>query len=325
MIDSEHSGSPRRNKVGKYIKLMRLDHWIKQLFILPGAVASFFLTDASFSRDLAFRFCAGFVSACLIASANYVINEWLDAEFDQYHPMKKNRSVPSEGVSGRIVWLLWGCLSAFGLAVSLWVNTSLWMASLWLWLMGLLYNVKPFRTKDIPILDVLTESVNNAIRLLMGWFIVSMHTLPPSSLILGYWMAGAFLMASKRFAEFRMFNDRTKAGMYRRSYLFYTEKSLLLTVFLYAMCSVFFLGIFLVKYRVELVLLIPILIGLFGFYFWLSFAQDSAVQKPEKLFHEKGLMIYCLVIIIIFIVLMTVNIPSLSILTDSVILTFPSD
>ena len=31
----------------------------------------------------------GILSICLLASSNYVINEWLDAEFDKFHPEKK--------------------------------------------------------------------------------------------------------------------------------------------------------------------------------------------------------------------------------------------
>ena len=307
----------------KYIRIMRLDHWIKQLFILPGLVAALFLTGTPVSGTLAWKLCAGFFATCLIASANYVINEWLDAEFDKYHPTKKYRSVVSEGVSGKIVWALWGCLSAAGFAIALAVNIPFLCMCAWLWLMGLLHNVKPVRTKDIPILDVLSESVNNAIRLLMGWFIVSGSTIPPSSLLLGYWMAGAFLMGTKRFAEYRMIGDKELAGKYRKSFRYYTEQSLLLSSFFYAMCSVFFVGTFLVKYRIELVLLMPFLIGLYGYYFHLSFAQDSAVQKPEKLFHEKGLMFYLLVFIALFILLMSVSIPQLSVLTDSTILSVP--
>lgn len=310
----------RNRTVRKYIKIMRLDHWIKQLFILPGLVAAMLLTGTPFSPELFGRLCAGFFATCFIASANYVINEWLDAEFDKYHPTKKYRSVVSEGVDARIVWLLWGSLSVLGFALSLLVNVPFLFMSIWLWLMGLLYNVKPIRTKDVPVLDVLSESINNAIRLLMGWFIASGSTIPPSSLLLGYWMAGAFLMATKRFAEYRMINDKTLAGLYRKSFKYYTEKSLLLTSFFYAMCSVFFIGIFLIKYRIELVLLMPILIGLFSYYFYLSFAQDSAVQKPEKLFHEKGLMLYVLVFTVLFVILMIVDIPQLSVLTDSTIL-----
>ena len=320
----EQTAGQRKKNIKKYIRIMRLDHWIKQLFIMPGLVAALLLTSTQLSRDLILRLCAGFFATCFIASANYVINEWLDAEFDKYHPTKKYRSVVSEGVSGKVVWILWGCLTVLGFAVSLLVNPSFLCMSVWLWLMGILHNVKPVRTKDIPILDVLSESINNAIRLLMGWFVVSGNTIPPSSLLLGYWMAGAFLMATKRFAEYRMINDKTIAGNYRKSFKYYTEHSLLLSAFFYAMCSVFFIGIFLIKYRIELVLLMPVLIGLYGYYFYLSFAKDSAVQKPEKLFHEKGLMLYCLVFIILFAVLMLTDIPGLYVLTDSSILSIPA-
>jgi len=127
-------------------------------------------------------------------------------------------------------------------------------------------------------------------------------------------------MAIKRFAEYRMINDKAIAGLYRKSFNFYTERSLLISAFFYAMCSVFFVGVFLIKYRVEFVLLIPALIGLFCYYFYLSFSEDSSVQKPEKLFREKKLMIFCVVIIILFVVLLFVDIPALSSLTDNALI-----
>ena len=313
----------REEIVKKYIRIMRLDHWIKQVFILPGCVAAVFLTHAVFSPGLFKNLFLGSFSTCFIASANYVINEWLDAEFDKFHPTKKNRSVVSEDVNGRIVWAMWVGLTVLGVGTASFVNKPFVFMCIWLWIMGLLYNVKPVRTKDVPILDVLSESINNAIRLLMGWLIVSEVSIPPSSLFLGYWMAGAFLMATKRFAEYRMINDKTLAGNYRKSFRYYTEQSLLITSFCYAMCSVFFIGIFLIKYRVELVLLMPALIGLYGYYYHLSYAADSAVQKPEKLFREKGLMLYCFCLIVLFMLLMIIDIPVLSVFTGSEILPLP--
>lgn len=73
----------------KYLTIMRLDHWIKQFFIVPGIVCAFLLTKITF--DVA-NLIAGFLATCLIASANYVINEYLDAEFDRHHPTKKFRA-----------------------------------------------------------------------------------------------------------------------------------------------------------------------------------------------------------------------------------------
>lgn len=305
----------------KYLRVMRLDHWIKQFFIVPGCLFALLLLGGAWGEKitwaLVIRFAVGFLGTCFIASANYVINEWLDAEFDKYHPTKKNRSVVTEDVKGYIIWLLWAVLTVLGLCCGYFVNIPFIIMQLWLWLMGILYNVKPFRTKDIAILDVLSESINNAIRLLMGWFIVWGEALPPSSIIIGYWMVGAFLMAIKRFAEYRMIGDPKLAAKYRKSFAYYSEKSLLICAFFYAMCAVFFTGIFLIKYRIELILFVPFLIGLFCLYFWLAFKEDSAVQKPEKLYREKGLVLYCLVLALVFVILMFVDIPALEVFTSN--------
>ena len=306
----------------KYLRIMRIDHWIKQLFIIPGCVCALLLTNSQFTWNTLINLVIGFAATSFIASANYVINEYLDAKFDRFHPTKKNRSVVTEDVNGKIVWILWIILTLLGVLVGSFVGKAFVCALTFLWIMGIVYNVRPLRTKDIVFLDVLSESVNNAIRLLLGWFIISSDTIPPCSIIFGYWMAGAFLMAIKRYAEYRMIGDYELAGKYRKSFKFYTEHSLLISAFFYAMCSVFFIGVFLIKYRIELVLFMPLLFGLYCYYFFLSFKPDSAVQKPEKLYKEKGLMMYCLVLIVVFIILMIVDIPVLHIFVDSSIITF---
>lgn len=303
----------------KYIKIMRIDHWIKQLFIVPGIVCALLLSNGT---NNIVKLLFGFISTCFIASANYVINEYLDAEFDKFHPTKKHRSVVENNIKGYIVFFLWIILTSIGTVTGYFVNKSFMWMVLFLWLMGVLYNVKPIRTKDIPFLDVLSESVNNAIRFMLGWFIISDNTIAPSSILFGYWMGGAFLMATKRYAEYRMIDDPELAGKYRKSFKYYTEHSLLLSAFFYAMCSVFFIGVFLIKYRIELILWIPFLIGLFCYYFYISFKDDSAVQKPEKLYHEKGLMLYMLLLCVMFTILMFVNIPWLQIFTTSTVIKF---
>ncbi len=294
---------------------MRIDHWIKQFFIMPGIAIALLLTGEQLNVHFIYRIIIGFIATSFIASANYVINEWLDAEFDKYHPTKKNRSVVTEDVKGSVVWILWGGLAILGFCLGYQISIPFLLSEIFLWIMGIVYNVKPVRSKDVAILDVLSESVNNAIRLLLGWFIISGTTIPPSSIVLGYWMAGAFLMATKRYAEYRMIGDPELAGRYRKSFSFYSEYSLLISAFFYAMASVFFIGVFLIKYRVELLLIMPFFMGLFCYYFWISFKTDSAVQKPEKLYREKGLMLYCFFIFVLFIVLLQIDIPQLEIFT----------
>ncbi|MBS7305851.1 MAG: UbiA prenyltransferase family protein [Lachnospiraceae bacterium] len=294
----------------KYIKIARPDHWVKNAFILPGIVIAFLLTDYSISvSQFVMRFICGFIATCFIASANYVINEWLDAEFDKFHPTKKYRPVVSENMKFSLVMLEYAICIVLGVGFSLLVNIPFLVVELILLFMGVVYNVKPLRTKDIVYLDVISESVNNMLRLLLGWFIVSDSLIPPSSILIGYWFAGAFLMATKRFAEYRMIGDPEKAGLYRKSFKYYTEVKLLVSSFFYAMCATFFIGVFMIKYRMQYILGMPLIFGLFCFYLAIAFKPDSAAQKPEKLYKEKSLLIYLLILVVVLIALTFIDIP----------------
>ena len=200
-------------------------------------------------------------------------------------------------------------LIVLGLVLAFCVNRLFTYMEIWLLIMGVLYNVKPVRTKDIPYLDVLSESINNMIRLLLGWFIITSAYQPPISILIGYWFAGAFLMATKRFAEYRMIGDPSVAGLYRKSFAHYTETSLLVSSFFYAMCATFFIGVFMIKYRMEYIIAMPFVFGLFCFYLYIAFKPDSAVQKPEKLYKEKSLLVYIAVLIAILAILTFVDLP----------------
>ncbi|MCR5830695.1 MAG: UbiA prenyltransferase family protein [Lachnospiraceae bacterium] len=293
-----------------YIKIARPDHWVKNAFILPGVAIAILLTDGFvFSADVVLKFVFGFMATCFIASANYVINEWLDAEFDKYHPTKKYRPVVSENMKLSFVLIEYALLIVAGIALSLLVGRLFMYMELWLLIMGVLYNVKPIRTKDIPYLDVLSESINNMIRLLLGWFIITQEFQPPISILIGYWFAGAFLMATKRFAEYRMIGDPSVAGLYRKSFAHYSETSLLVSSFFYAMCATFFIGVFMIKYRMEYIIAMPFVFGLFCFYLYIAFKPDSAVQKPEKLYKEKSLLAYIVLLTIILLLLTIIDIP----------------
>ncbi len=293
-----------------YIRIARPDHWIKNIFIMPGLVLAVILGDKTIGvTDFIIKLITGFFATCFIASANYVINEWLDAEFDKYHPTKKFRPVVSQNMKFSLVMAEYVICIVIGLALSLPVNIPFLLTEIWLLVMGVLYNVKPIRTKDIVYLDVLSESINNMIRLLLGWFIVCDNIYPPSSILVGYWMAGAFLMAVKRYAEYRMIGDPKLAGAYRKSFAKYTEASLLCSSFYYGLCATFLIGIFLLKYRIEYIVAIPVLFFLFCYYLYIAYKPDSAAQKPEKLFREKKLMILVGVLVLMFAVLTFVDIP----------------
>jgi 4-hydroxybenzoate polyprenyltransferase len=110
------------------------------------------------------------IATCLVASSNYVLNELLDGPNDRLHPEKRFRPVPSGRVRPSLAYVEWLALATVGFALALSLNKYFFFSALWLWVMGIAYNVPPLRTKEWPYLDVLSESINNPIRLLLGWF-----------------------------------------------------------------------------------------------------------------------------------------------------------
>jgi hypothetical protein len=81
------------------------------------------------------------------------------------------------------------------------------------------------------------------------------------------------------------------------------------------MLSAFFLAVFLLKYRIEYIVLMPLVVALFRHYLALSMQPGSAAQKPEKLFRERGLVVLVLLLALAFVATTFVNIPVLEPLT----------
>jgi decaprenyl-phosphate phosphoribosyltransferase len=298
------------SRIRNHIRIARPDHWIKNVFMIPGAAVALVVAPHVRSSVLATATLA-LVSACLTASANYTINEYLDGPSDQFHPVKGDRPAALGLLDPRLVMLQYVLLVASGLGAACLVNRLFLFACIALLVMGLIYNVPPLRLKDKAYFDVLTESINSPIRFLLGWLIVTANTLPPSSAILAYWMGGAFLMSVKRYAEYRWIGDPLRAERYRKSFARYTEETLLLSSFFYALCSAFFIAVFLIKYRVEFILTFPLFAILFGWYLAIGFEHNSAAQAPEKLYRETGFLCFAAFTFVVTCLVLLVDLPFL--------------
>jgi decaprenyl-phosphate phosphoribosyltransferase len=295
-----------------YIALARPDHWFKNIFMVPGMLFAILYFDVTWSVELVVNILVGVISTCLVASANYVINEWLDAEFDKFHPVKKARPSVTKNLHAPYIYMEYLFLATLGLALAYYISMPFFLLEVLLLVMGIIYNVRPLRSKDRPFIDVLSESINNPIRLALGWYIfVPSAVFPPLSIIVAYWMGGAFLMGIKRFAEYRFINDAKVAGLYRKSFQFYTENSLLISSVFYALTSTFFLGIFLIKNRIELLISFPFFALLFAWYLKIGLQKDSVAQKPEKLYRQKYFRLFVVFLGVLLVGLLFIDIPAL--------------
>jgi decaprenyl-phosphate phosphoribosyltransferase len=306
----------------EYVRIARPDHWIKNVFMVPGAALALTATSDLIPSQ-ALPFVLALVSLCLVASANYTINEFLDAQYDRFHPVKSLRPGAQGLLDGRFVLFQYLLLAFAGCFLAWFVNAPYLLTSICLLIMGLIYNVPPIRTKDKIYLDVLSESINNPIRFMLGWFAVTSTALPPSSVLIAYWMGGAFLMDVKRYSEYRQIADPGRAALYRRSFDKYTEGSLLLAAFFYAISSAFFIAIFLIKYRIELVLTFPFFAILFTWYLAIGFKDGSAAQAPEKLYREATFLGFAAFTFIAVAALFFIDIPILQVFQEPLLIRLP--
>ena len=120
-------------------------------------------------------------------------------------------------------------------------------------------------------------------------------------------------MTCKRLAEY---NSISKSILikYRKSFLNYSQSSLMMLIYLFSMISISMITIFMIKYKIEFIFFIISLIVLFVFYFNLSLKKDSVVQNVEYLYKEKYLILIVIFVLTVFLISLFSNIELLKIL-----------
>lgn len=311
----------------EYFKIWRPDHWLKNVFIVFGHVVAFVLLAEMEPERLGLSWVGvvvlaglSLIPACFIASANYILNEILDAPFDALHPRKKLRGIPAGKVKVSWLWVHFAALIVGGLGLGwlLFPNPFYTLVLAILLLSGLVYNVAPLRLKDKTFLDVFAESFNNPIRLWLGWFALVPGTYssglgallqlfpenwqplsaeflfwPPISIVLAWWMFGGLLMTGKRYVEYRFLADPEKATAYRKSFAGYSERRLVIAMITYANLFCFCTGIAMATYPTlnNLSLVFPMIVIAIIFYFRTAMKEENARLEPEQMLRNPLLLV----------------------------------
>lgn len=287
-----------------YIQAMRLGRWPRSLAIIVGSAAFFFIHQKNIHISdipgILIRIIAAFLLTWTISTVNYLINEAADAPYDIHHPTKKQRPLVSGEINKTGLLVIGLLLTGAGLLPAFFFFPKPFFYSLLgLLIAGFIYNVKPVRTKDIPFLDAVSESVNNPIRFLIGWYAFATTVFPPFSLLLIWWAFGNFLMISKRLSEFRVLKE--KAADYRRSHRKYSRRSLLFGLILSA--SIFFLLYFFVASRLNLrylFFLSPLVLVYLLLIFKKTITENAVLEEPEKLMGNLPFALFTILLLLAF-------------------------
>lgn len=285
---------------------MRLERWPRSLAIFLGSSAFFFFNREDLGSfplpALAWRSAAAFLLTWAISTANYILNEIVDLPFDVHHPTKRFRPL----VQGEIRKGPFAVLGAAIIVISLGLSHlafpgPFFLSSLALFIAGIIYNVRPIRTKDIPFLDSISESANNPIRFLIGWYaFASLLHRPPVSLLLSWWAFGNFLMIAKRLSEFRYLKD--KAADYRSSHKKYSGRSLLFGMA--ASAAICLLSFLFLGFRLKLesfFVISPFLLFFFVIIVRKTLKTDEVMEEPEKLLASPKYALYTLFLVALFV------------------------
>lgn len=146
----------------EHLKLLRIKHYIKNLIIFLPVIFGGKISD----KATLIQAFLGFACFCVMSSAIYILNDYMDIENDRKHPVKKNRPLASGKVSKTFAVIMFIVLFLMTGALSFAIGSI--YGALFLLLYLLLNIAYSLKLKQIPILDIAILASGFAIRVMYG-------------------------------------------------------------------------------------------------------------------------------------------------------------
>lgn len=154
-----------------YLKLIRVEQWVKNLFVFAPLFFSGKITNTYLFYESIFAF----LVFSLTASSIYIINDYFDIESDRKHPEKKTRPLASGAVSKRSAEILFAFLVILSIA-SIFIGNYIFHTNFWkfgviigfYFVMNLFYT---FKLKQVAIVDICIIATGFVLRVLAGGYV----------------------------------------------------------------------------------------------------------------------------------------------------------
>lgn len=143
------------------IQLLRVEHWVKNLFLF---IPAFFAARLSEPLILE-RALVGFLAFSLVASAVYVLNDLVDAPQDRNHPDKCRRPIASGAINRSQALLILTILLALGAVTSAFLSWEMLLFTLLYFAVNVAYS---FSLKHFALIDISLIGVGFLLRVLAG-------------------------------------------------------------------------------------------------------------------------------------------------------------
>lgn len=175
------------------LTLSRVYQYPKNLFVLTPV----FFSGQLFLGHQFYLALLTMIAFCLMSSAMYIFNDWMDMDLDRQHPVKKNRPLASGSVIPPFAFLMMIIFLLLGLLMIACINWSvLIIAAAYLILMTA-YSIW---LKHQPVLDLLIIALGFILRIFAGGLATNIVVSP--YLVMMTFFLALFLALGKRHDEF---------------------------------------------------------------------------------------------------------------------------
>ena len=272
----------------KYIKLMRIHHYVKNILVFAALACSGMLFDG----EKFFSCLLGFLAFSMVCSVVYIMNDIMDREKDRMHPTKCHRPIASGAIPvGNACWLAGGLL-VIGLICNFFVFSL--PATLLLGAYLVLNLGYSMGLKNIPIVDVAILVSGFWIRVLYGALITGIHI--SNWLYLTIVMLAFFLALGKRRNELKHLKDGETRKVLKAYPIAFLDKMMYMCLSI----AIVFYTLWtltpetIASYGEHLVYTVPIVILIIMKYS-MDIEGNSDGDPVEVLVRDKGLMALCLI------------------------------
>lgn len=195
----------------KYLKLLRVKHWIKNLIIILPFVFSAKLSWLDMLKECG----VGIILYSILSSVIYIFNDINDVEGDKKHPIKCNRPIASGCISIKQGWLIMGIMLFLLLG---WVlyrkNSADWILFLY-FCCNIGYSLG---AKNFPLVDISILAGGYILRVMYGGAITGIEI--SDWMYLTILCGSCYLGFAKRRNEMRTVGDSGRKMLVKYTYGF---------------------------------------------------------------------------------------------------------
>jgi 4-hydroxybenzoate polyprenyltransferase len=172
-----------------FVALIRLKHWVKNLFVfIPG-----FFAGVLFDQHNLILLITGFFCFSFVASGIYIVNDYRDIEVDRNHPEKRKRPLASGAVSVPVAFTIAVVLFANGLGLAWFINQYFFGIIILYLVINLGYSLG---LKNISILDIMLVASGFLLRTIAGGVIIDVEL--SNWLLIMVFLGALFIALAKR-------------------------------------------------------------------------------------------------------------------------------